>query len=55
MKENMIDCPECEGSGELWTGYQISAAIGSWAECGDTYTCDNCNGTGAVEGEEDEL
>lgn len=48
----MIDCPECEGFGEIWTGYNRNAAIGSWAECGDVYECPNCKGTGEVEEEE---
>jgi DnaJ-class molecular chaperone len=48
-----IDCPECEGTGEIEVplGFHTgNPETDDW----DVETCDCCNGTGEIEAEEEE-
>lgn len=57
-KTKIIECPECRGEGEVWEDTSHSCNYQPWQECcggcGDYVKCDECDGTGEIEIDEEE-
>lgn len=58
MIAKMIECPDCNGDGERYEDTSRQCTKTPWQECcggcGYYYDCENCNGTGEVEEEDEE-
>ena len=53
-----VDCPECDGEGTWYndTSYQCTTRMNDCCGgCGYDVDCENCNGTGLIEKEEEDV
>jgi len=56
MSEELVECPECEGAGEVATTSPSACSAPRDECCGGCFgevTCETCGGTGMVESEEE--